>query len=264
MRSTSGGCSGPSTRGGPAPHLPARRRAVPDAARSDQPDRPQFRPFRSRWHEVTRHGTRQRKAARHRPFRSRPDLRRTVVAAHGDVVPAHDEFFGNLYHLNAEEEPEMDDYPKEDFPSFKKTSARAASSIPGRPTRTTNRAAALGQGRQAEDRGHRPAHQEAHGDLRRRIRRRGHGLHQAAEQGRQAVLRVAQHHAHAPVHAHQEGEPRPGRPLAVAVSRHDDRPRQERRPDARSARRARHRRRHLRACTRPTTVRTGTPGRMAA
>ncbi len=32
-----------------------------------------------------------------------------------------DEFFGNLYHLNAEEEPEMADYPNEkDFPEFKK------------------------------------------------------------------------------------------------------------------------------------------------
>ena len=32
-----------------------------------------------------------------------------------------DEFFGNLYHLNAEEEPEHPDYPKEqDFPNFKK------------------------------------------------------------------------------------------------------------------------------------------------
>ena len=29
-----------------------------------------------------------------------------------------DEFFGNLYHLNAEEEPENPDYPKD--PSFKK------------------------------------------------------------------------------------------------------------------------------------------------
>ena len=30
-----------------------------------------------------------------------------------------DEFFGNLYHLNAEEEPEQDDYPRpEDFPQF--------------------------------------------------------------------------------------------------------------------------------------------------
>jgi arylsulfatase A-like enzyme len=31
-----------------------------------------------------------------------------------------DEFFGNLYHLNAEEEPELSDYPtNEDFPGFK-------------------------------------------------------------------------------------------------------------------------------------------------
>ena len=34
-----------------------------------------------------------------------------------------DEFFGNLYHLNAEEEPKLRDYPKEDdpeFPNFRK------------------------------------------------------------------------------------------------------------------------------------------------
>ena len=32
-----------------------------------------------------------------------------------------DEFFGNLYHLNAEEEPEHEDYPSDvDFPEFKK------------------------------------------------------------------------------------------------------------------------------------------------
>jgi len=32
-----------------------------------------------------------------------------------------DEFYGNLYHLNAEEEPELADYPKEsDFPDFRK------------------------------------------------------------------------------------------------------------------------------------------------
>jgi arylsulfatase len=32
-----------------------------------------------------------------------------------------DEFFGNLYHLNAEEEPELPDYPSEaDFPNFRK------------------------------------------------------------------------------------------------------------------------------------------------
>ena len=71
----------------------------------------------------------------------------------------------------------------------------------GRPDRD----AALGQGRQAEDRGHRSAHQEADGNLRRRVRRRRQGLHQAPAQGRQAVLRLAQHHPHAPVHAHQAG-----------------------------------------------------------
>ena len=32
-----------------------------------------------------------------------------------------DEFYGNLYHLNAEEEPELPDYPKEsEFPNFRK------------------------------------------------------------------------------------------------------------------------------------------------
>jgi len=41
-----------------------------------------------------------------------------------EMLPSNhgfDEFFGNLYHLNAEEEPEHPDYPKEtDFPNFKK------------------------------------------------------------------------------------------------------------------------------------------------
>src|ERR1700748_878621 len=35
------------------------------------------------------------------------------------TVHGFDEFYGNLYHLNAEEEPEMPDYPsKKDFPEF--------------------------------------------------------------------------------------------------------------------------------------------------
>ena len=43
------------------------------------------------------------------------DLNRFLPTAHG-----FDEFFGNLYHLNAEEEPEQADYPPEDeFPEFK-------------------------------------------------------------------------------------------------------------------------------------------------
>src|SRR6201999_4508449 len=44
------------------------------------------------------------------------DLNKFLPTVHG-----FDEFFGNLYHLNAEEEPEMYDYPPaEDFPKFKK------------------------------------------------------------------------------------------------------------------------------------------------
>ncbi|WP_316433839.1 sulfatase-like hydrolase/transferase [Leptolyngbya sp. NK1-12] len=39
---------------------------------------------------------------------------------HLPTMHGFDEFFGNLYHLNAEEEPEHPDYPKpEEFPQFK-------------------------------------------------------------------------------------------------------------------------------------------------
>ena len=42
------------------------------------------------------------------------DLNHMLPTVHG-----FDEFFGNLYHLNAEEEPEMDNYPsKNEFPEF--------------------------------------------------------------------------------------------------------------------------------------------------
>jgi len=44
------------------------------------------------------------------------DLNKMLPTNHG-----FDEFFGNLYHLNAEEEPEMYDYyPEKDFPDFRK------------------------------------------------------------------------------------------------------------------------------------------------
>jgi arylsulfatase len=40
---------------------------------------------------------------------------------HLPTMHGFDEFFGNLYHLNAEEEPELPDYPSEkDFPDFRK------------------------------------------------------------------------------------------------------------------------------------------------
>ena len=43
-----------------------------------------------------------------------------------------DEFFGNLYHLNAEEEPEDPDYPKD--PEFKKNVRARAAFCTARPT----------------------------------------------------------------------------------------------------------------------------------
>ena len=122
----------------------------------------------------------------------------------------------------------------------------------GRPDRRP----ALRQGRQAGLQGHRPADQEADGDDRRRHRRPGRGLHPAAEQGRQAGLRLGELHPHALPHPHQAGEHRPVGALAEPVPRHHDRPRQERRH--RSSRRwtTWASRTTPSSCTAPTTART--------
>ncbi len=57
-----------------------------------------------------------------------------------------------------------------------------------------------------QDRGHRPAHDEAHGDGRRGVPGGARqGFHGAPGQGRQAVLRLVQLHAHARVHAPEAG-----------------------------------------------------------
>ena len=87
------------------------------------------------------------------------------------TVHGFDEFYGNLYHLNAEEEPEDPDYPK-DIRSSRSGSARAACFAAGRRQGRPDGAAALGTvGRQRiEDTG--PLDTQAHGDLRRRVRRR--------------------------------------------------------------------------------------------
>jgi len=51
------------------------------------------------------------------------------------TVHGFDEFYGNLYHLNAEEEPELPDYPKD--PKFVKSMVRVACSTARLPTPTT-------------------------------------------------------------------------------------------------------------------------------
>ena len=68
---------------------------------------------------------------------------RTISATATSILPtAHgfDEFFGNLYHLNAEEEPENPDYPKD--PEFRKqvrTARRHQVKLPTARSRTPAR-----------------------------------------------------------------------------------------------------------------------------
>ena len=113
-----------------------------------------------------------------------------------------DEFFGNLYHLNAEEEPEHPDYPKDkDYPNFKKNFGPRGvmHTFCRRPLRR-----------------HRAADQEAHGDLRRGSLRQGLRLHGARSQGRQAVLPVVELHQDAHLHA-LEGGRRRARPASAST-----------------------------------------------
>ena len=107
------------------------------------------------------------------------------------TVNGFDEFFGNLYHLNAEEEPELPDYPKD--PAYlAKFGPRGVLQMQGDRPRRSHRRSALRQDRQADDRGHRRADQEAHGDDRRRDLGRGDRLHEAPAGGGQAVLLLVQ------------------------------------------------------------------------
>ena len=72
-----------------------------------------------------------------------------------------DEFFGNLYHLNAEEEPELPDYPKD--PAFKKKFGPRGVLHCVAPTDGKEKRGRVGK----QKIGHRPADQEADGDHRR-------------------------------------------------------------------------------------------------
>ncbi len=95
-----------------------------------------------------------------------------------------DEFFGNLYHLNAEEEPERPYYPKDDATYVKSNSPRGVL-----------RASADGK---IEDTG--PLNRkrmETVDDETTACRDR---LHEATARGRQAVLHLDEHHAHACLH----------------------------------------------------------------
>ncbi len=138
------------------------------------------------------------------------------------TVHGFDEFYGNLYHLNAEEEPEMYDYPSDrDFPNFRKNLGprgvlRCKATDKDDP-KVDPRFGRVGK-QKIEDTG--PL-------TKKRMETCDEDFAAAAQdfikrqlQGRQALLRVAEHHPHAPLYTHEEEEPRPGRALAVAVPRH--------------------------------------------
>ena len=162
------------------------------------------------------------------------------------TVHGFDEFFGNLYHLNAEEEPEMPDYPNERTSpsSRKKFGPRGVlhcwATDKDDPTEQP-RWGRVGK-QKIEDTG--PLTKKRMETCDDEFVAAAKDFIKRQHEAGKPFFVLVQHHAHAPAHAHQAGEPRPGRPLAVALPRHDDRPRQERRRDARPAGRARHRRRH--------------------
>ena len=85
------------------------------------------------------------------------------------TVHGFDEFFGNLYHLNAEEEPENRRLSRKPAVQGKVWPARRAALL-ATDTDDPTVDPRFGKWRQAEDRGHRPADQEAHGN-------RGRGNH---------------------------------------------------------------------------------------
>ena len=111
-----------------------------------------------------------------------------------------DEFLGNLYHLNAEEEPENRGLPAATWnwptarPSWR-SSARAA----------CIKCKADGKGGQTIE-NTRPAHQEAHGNDRRGNPRRRQGLHHTPGQGRETLLLLVERHAHALPHPREDGD----------------------------------------------------------
>ena len=76
------------------------------------------------------------------------------------TVHGFDEFFGNLYHLNAEEEPERPYWPKDDKEYVDNNSPRGVLRCKASDTGRSDRTAALGPRRQADHRGYRSAHRK--------------------------------------------------------------------------------------------------------
>ena len=104
------------------------------------------------------------------------------------TVHGFDEFFGYLYHLDAMEDPAHPNYPQN---LLNVVGPRNMIHSYATDHRRSDGTAALGQDRQAEDRGCRPALSQAHGNGRRRNSRPCHQFHGQGPKGRQAILRLA-------------------------------------------------------------------------
>ena len=186
------------------------------------------------------HGSDQgRHARRHRrPAEGRPDHRRTSQAAGLRHRPVRQEPSGRPRRIPADR-AWVRRILRQSLSPERRGRARTArlSQGPGvqeavRPPRRAPLPVRR-QGR-SDDRGHRPAHQEAHGNHRRGDHRSRHGVDGDAGQGGEAVLPLVQFDGHALPDPRRRKESRQER--AGPLQRPDGRPRRADRPDARQAR----------------------------
>ena len=161
------------------------------------------------------------------------------------TVHGFDEFYGNLYHLNAEEEPEHPDYPKD--PAFKeKFGPRGVLDCKATDKDDETVDPRFGKvGKQTiKDTGPltRKRMETIDDDI---AERSAAYIKRQAKAGKPFFLWVNFTHMHFRTHAKPESVGQSGRWMS-RLSRRDDRPRQERRHGPQGARRRGHRGQHVR------------------
>jgi len=161
---------------------------------------------------------------------------------HLPTVHGFDEFFGNLYHLNAEQEPENEDYPKN--PQFRAMfGPRGVLKCTATDTDDSTEEPRSGKwGKQkCQDTG--PLTKKRMETVDEEFLGAAMNFIDRQQQGQEAVLRLVQRHPHAHLHASQagvEGQDRPG-----PGGRRHGRARRHGRPTPEAARRPRHRQGHI-------------------
>ena len=162
---------------------------------------------------------------------------------HLPTVHGFDEFFGNLYHLNAEEEPENPDYPKD--PSFReKFGPRGVLKCKASDTDDPTVDPAFGRvGKQViENTG--PLDTKRMETIDEEFLAAAKDFINRQQTARKPVVLLLQLDAHARLHASEEGVA--GQDRTRPLSRRHGRDRRTRRPAAEAARRPRRRRQHHR------------------